>query len=58
MLDSRFREVEHLLGISAHDAVSDRVVFSVCGLEGGENEKANLDKNMNHLGCSEDENPP
>lgn len=33
-LDSRFREVEHLLGISAHDAVSDWVIFSVCGLEG------------------------
>lgn len=36
--DSRFREVEHLLGISAHNSVSDWVIFPVCGLEVEEKE--------------------
>lgn len=48
-LDSHFRKVEDLLGISAHDAVSDWVIFSVCGLEGGEKEKQNQEKNLHHL---------
>lgn len=33
-LDLRFWKVEDLLGISAHNAISDWVVFSVCGLWG------------------------
>lgn len=31
-LDSRFSEVEDLLGIPTYNAVSDWVIFSVCGL--------------------------
>lgn len=39
-LDLRFGEVEDLLGIPAQNAVCDRVVFSVCGLEEGKKEGA------------------
>lgn len=53
--DSRFREVEHLLGISAHNAISDGVIFSVCGLEG--EEKQILENNMHHLSCGSCGNP-
>lgn len=30
---SRFWEVENLLGVSTHNAIRDRIVFSVCGLK-------------------------
>lgn len=41
-LDLRFREVEDHLGIPAHNAVCDRVVFSVYGLGEGERKKSRI----------------
>ena len=43
--DSRFREVEDLLGIPTHDAVCDRVILSVCGL-GGQKENKVLEDHI------------